>query len=840
MATAPSGLTAEHRTLIELIFSQWKSQFKWPKLGRLSATLKREKLPSLAQTMKNMPRWTVMPPPTNQEEDPVRLTVRGVSICAEGKPIVDAFLALHRKAAELFIADPNGNPRVTSEHLRAMLPTLSKEEYLAVSELILEDFSGGSWIPTAPGVWNREPGEGSVRFEHVHEMEDWYRIQQDLSDAVEVIEDQHIFFLAEAYKVFRKRLHWPDYLEFLVQHRSRGNIIKLFREIPHPHFYDRTRDYALPEKTTAFTLRFWGVVASGAAADDLAILAGAMAFMYRHYLEPAGEAPVASAQIAEEFKLDTKALARLRFLMSQGDLGLNIQDSPKGWTAKATSLIDRFEHVTDLDSLISVWFPDRTIPWQKQVLRASRFEEFLSEQMADPPSPDTESDENADPLLGHQLQSVPIQIVEYIDITKERVAREGSLKGEAHPHLAKCYGAYEEILNGRTRPFLVLEYITGITLKKWIAISRAASVAQYVQFLMPLVDALEFLHTKKIIHRDIKPSNVMLVQKGEGNNVILMDLGIAHFDGTTDVTDSHTCFGTRRRAAPEFLFRDPPEAANETPVDIYSLGTTAYDLITGNEFLGSLKNDGKIAIAVKEQLPNVENATYPRELLALTRRMLAKTPGERPTLPEIRDCLQRLAKSIDAEQPGNTAMPDLPSDPVLAMREAIRDREDLQLAQKSGDRQQAKAAAYETIRLSIMKGWDPLMHIQRGKNPIFHLGIKIASEGLTGASLGNWGNGAEIRRSYPDRQWDNGFGGSFHAEVDGVKGVQFAYFLHGDPEDLSMVGFVATMGPGGKIEQDSVTSWSGSTDEVARLAVDQIGEMNTQLHTAFAKANRRK
>src|SRR5258708_12530475 len=112
-----------------------------------------------------------------------------------------------------------------------------------------------------------------------------------------------------------------------------------------------------------------------------------MAFMYRHYLEPAGEAPVASAQIAEEFKLDTKALARLRFLMSQGDLGLNIQDSPKGWTPKATSLIDRFKHVTDLDSLISVWFPDPTIPWQKQLLRPPKFNQSLSDQIPNPPPP---------------------------------------------------------------------------------------------------------------------------------------------------------------------------------------------------------------------------------------------------------------------------------------------------------------------------------------------------------------------------------------------------------------------------------------------------------------------
>jgi len=233
--------------------------------------------------------------------------------------------------------------------------------------------------------------------------------------------------------------------------------------------------------------------------------------------------------------------------------------------------------------------------------------------------------------------------------TMERVRREGSLKDKAHLNLVRTYGSYEEVIQGRVRPYVLLEFINGLTLKNWIANYGAATLRQFVQFMRPILDATRHLHDLGIIHRDIKPSNIMIACPDL--RVVLMDLGIAHFESEAEVTKSYLCMGTWRRAAPEFLFREPPDAANQPAVDIYALGTVASDLITGKEFLGDLKNEAKIVDAVRSILPRVENSAYPEGCLRFVEKMLSKRPSDRPTSGEV---LSQLSELDDGIRGGHT------------------------------------------------------------------------------------------------------------------------------------------------------------------------------------------
>lgn len=225
-----------------------------------------------------------------------------------------------------------------------------------------------------------------------------------------------------------------------------------------------------------------------------------------------------------------------------------------------------------------------------------------------------------------------------IDVTMGRIAREASLRGIVNANLVASYGHYSEKLLGRERPYIIQELIDGVTLKELILMSGRATPRQFVRMLTDVAKGLRFLHEKEITHRDLKPSNIMIAKTGPPR-VVIMDLGISHMPDGLDLTKSYECKGTWRRAPPEFLFRDPPEASENPEVDLYELGTVAYDLIMGKEFLGHVKNDAQIAEAVKNWIPDVENPDYPLEIIRLTQRLLDKKPEGRPKLKEVEAAL---------------------------------------------------------------------------------------------------------------------------------------------------------------------------------------------------------
>lgn len=89
-----------------------------------------------------------------------------------------------------------------------------------------------------------------------------------------------------------------------------------------------------------------------------------------------------------------------------------------------------------------------------------------------------------------------------------------------------------------------------------------------------VLDALDYIHSRGITHRDIKPSNIMVE---DGANVRLMDLGIARVSGGDKETFAGSFIGTPQYAAPEQIGGQELSAAT----DIYALGVTFYELLTG-------------------------------------------------------------------------------------------------------------------------------------------------------------------------------------------------------------------------------------------------------------------
>ena len=121
--------------------------------------------------------------------------------------------------------------------------------------------------------------------------------------------------------------------------------------------------------------------------------------------------------------------------------------------------------------------------------------------------------------------------------------------------------------------YLVMELISGITLRQYIDRKKAIPWKQVVHFSRQIADALQHAHEHGIIHRDIKPMNIMLLQNGTTK---VADFGIAAFENEIRETRGQAV-GSLHYIAPEQLRGEKADARG----DIYSLGITMYEMLTG-------------------------------------------------------------------------------------------------------------------------------------------------------------------------------------------------------------------------------------------------------------------
>lgn len=136
--------------------------------------------------------------------------------------------------------------------------------------------------------------------------------------------------------------------------------------------------------------------------------------------------------------------------------------------------------------------------------------------------------------------------------------------------------------------------------------------------------ALEFAHAHHVLHRDIKPSNLLLDRQGE---VRLADFGVARsLDDDGSLTVSGEFLGTLRYAAPETL-----QGHFDGRSDLYSLGVTLYELISGRPAFASPTRESlldNILRGAPQPWP-VAASDCPRDLTTIIRKSMASEPNER-------------------------------------------------------------------------------------------------------------------------------------------------------------------------------------------------------------------
>lgn len=203
-------------------------------------------------------------------------------------------------------------------------------------------------------------------------------------------------------------------------------------------------------------------------------------------------------------------------------------------------------------------------------------------------------------------------------------AREFSLVVNAnHKNLLKplYYDSYDR------KPFLVLPFC-----KKGSIMKEVGKMTEQDawRLLRDVASGLAWLHnmTPPVIHQDIKPDNVMI---GENGDFMITDFGVStHLKSTLrkSMSTAFSSAGTIAYMAPERFSKDnTPIMAN----DIYSLGATVYEMLTGDTPFG---DDGGLLQMKGAEVPELKG-DYSPQLKEVVARCLRTNPWERPTAEQL-------------------------------------------------------------------------------------------------------------------------------------------------------------------------------------------------------------
>src|SRR5690606_17134738 len=161
-----------------------------------------------------------------------------------------------------------------------------------------------------------------------------------------------------------------------------------------------------------------------------------------------------------------------------------------------------------------------------------------------------------------------------------------------------------------------------------VAAKEGANLAprQVAEWGLQAAEALAHAHQRGVIHRDVKPSNLLLDRDGR---IWLTDFGLAKRHDDVTLSMVGVVLGTPRYMSPE------QASAAQHPIDhrtdIYSLGATLYELLTGEPLFTGASPHTVISqiLTLEPRPPRQIRASIPRDLETILLKCLAKDPGKR-------------------------------------------------------------------------------------------------------------------------------------------------------------------------------------------------------------------
>jgi len=216
------------------------------------------------------------------------------------------------------------------------------------------------------------------------------------------------------------------------------------------------------------------------------------------------------------------------------------------------------------------------------------------------------------------------------------------LAGLNHPNIA----ALRTALTLNNQLVMVMEYVEGTTLAARLE-QGPIPAADAVNYIDQVLGALSYAHRQKVIHRDIKPANMMLTPEGV---VKLMDFGIARSGTDRGLTMTGTTMGSLYYMSPEQV----KGQATDQRSDLYSLGVSLYELVTGERPFRA-DSDFSLMAAHLQQLPKppIEvRSDLPAALNDIILMAIAKEPAQRfQSADAFRNALKSISGTLPATLP---------------------------------------------------------------------------------------------------------------------------------------------------------------------------------------------
>ncbi len=228
-----------------------------------------------------------------------------------------------------------------------------------------------------------------------------------------------------------------------------------------------------------------------------------------------------------------------------------------------------------------------------------------------------------------------------------RFHREASLFADLqHPHIAH----FHELGEYNGRPFIVLDWIEGQTLKTLLAAEGTLPLERSLALFKQVAEALDYAQSQGIVHRDLKPANLII---GPDDQVTIVDFGLAWFDTAPSITSTGMILGTPLYLSPELIKGDPIDGRS----DQYSLAVILYEMLCGQSPFEAMS----VPALYQQQLYiqpapiSEKNPSLPMSVENALEKALSKEPDGR--FATLADFYAALLAPAEAPQPHIQAAP---------------------------------------------------------------------------------------------------------------------------------------------------------------------------------------
>ena len=274
-----------------------------------------------------------------------------------------------------------------------------------------------------------------------------------------------------------------------------------------------------------------------------------------------------------------------------------------------------------------------------------------------------------------------------------------------HPHIVKVFDS------GRTPEdifYMVMEWLDGQTLEE-VVTQESLSLDRVLSIFKQTCDAFDFAHAHKVIHLDIKPANIFLLSDKQPQDFIkIFDFGLSRVISSDSGTTVTRFMGTHQYCSPEHFGGKVSSLS-----DVYSLGVTLYQLLTGVLPFGNSYVQAK-------QFPNLPlppipllqkmRSDLPSAINAVIEKAISRKPAERQqSTRELYEELSHAAQGATSKYSGVR-----PKNLLLSLADTIQD--------------EASSVDEETLSDDLDR--EPRLRVPSGHRSLFAFQERVIAEAI--------------------------------------------------------------------------------------------------------------